>query len=133
MYFTLFASCFPVRGAIRSVIYDLGRSNFKLIPNEMYTILAEHHKKTIEEIKRHYDNEHDETIDEYFTFLLEHEFGFYCTAEELQLFPPLSTEFDIPAQISNAIVDTNTSSKHDYENIFTQLAQLQCRFIQLRF
>lgn len=133
MYFKLFANCFPVRGAIRSVIYDLGRNDFKLIPNEMYEILTEHQQKTVEEIKQYYDNEQDETIDEYFAFLLEHEFGFYCTTEELELFPPMSTEFDFPSKISNAIIDTNSGSKHDYENIFTQLAQLQCRFIQLRF
>ena len=133
MYFQLFANCLPVRGVVRSAIYDLGRNDFKLIPNEMYEILTEHRQKTIDEIKQYYDNEYDETIDEYFAFLLEHEFGFYCTTEELERFPPISTEFDIPSKISNAIVDTNASSNHDYKNIFTQLMQLQCCFIQLRF
>src|SRR5688572_7843994 len=101
MYFKLFADCIPVRGVVRSIIYDLGRMNFKLVPNELYEILINHHRKTVTEIKHFYNNEHDETIDEYFTFLIEHEFIFYCTKEELDLFPPILQEFDIPATISN--------------------------------
>jgi len=71
MYFKLFADCLPVRGVVRSVIYDIGRGNFKLIPNELYEILTEHSNKTVDEIKRFYDNKYDETIEEYFTFLID--------------------------------------------------------------
>jgi SPASM domain peptide maturase of grasp-with-spasm system len=133
MYFKLFADCIPVRGVVRSVIYDLGRRDFKLIPNELYDILTEYHTKTLEDINICYNNEQDEIIDEYFTFLVANEFGFYCTKEELDLFPPLPKEFDIPSAISNAIIDTNKGSNHNYGNIFSQLKELQCRFIQLRF
>lgn len=133
MYFKLFADCIPVKGVVRSVLYDLGREDFRLIPNELYHILIEHHAKTIKSIKTHYNNEQDNIIDEYFAFLIENEFGFYCTKEEIDLFPPLPKEFDIPSVISNAIVDSDRNSLHDYENIFSQLYKLQCRFIQLRF
>lgn len=133
MYFKQFADCICVQGVVRSVIYDLGRSDFKFVPNEIYDILTHHNTKTVDEIKSVYHREYDDRIDEYFDFLLENEFVFYCSKEELDLFPPISTEYDIPALISNAIIDTNLHSNHDYEDIFNQLTALHCRFIQLRF
>ena len=57
----------------------------------------------------------------------------YCTKEELKLFPPIAQGFDLPSQISNAIIDADADSDHDYKALFTQLMALQCRFLQLRF
>ena len=42
LYFKLFASCIPVKGFIRSMIYDLHRFNFELIPNSLYKILTKY-------------------------------------------------------------------------------------------
>lgn len=44
------------------------------IPNGLYEILTEHAGKTVAEIKAAYEHE----LDEYFDFLLQNEFGFWC-------------------------------------------------------
>ena len=70
IYPKLYASCIPVKGYKQSFIYDLQRSkSSNAIPNDLYNILTLHENKTIEEIKREFDNQYDEVIDEYFDFL----------------------------------------------------------------
>jgi SPASM domain peptide maturase of grasp-with-spasm system len=42
-------------------------------------------------------------------------------------------EYDAPAVITNAIIDSNADSDHDWKAIFEQLEELGCLDIQLRF
>ena len=76
-YFKLFANCVPVRGAKRSVIYDLQKEDYSFIPNVLYEILIKYKDYTIKEIKKRYNNEYDNIIDEYFNFLTKKNMVFY--------------------------------------------------------
>jgi SPASM domain peptide maturase of grasp-with-spasm system len=129
--FRLFACCIPVRGARRSTICDLQRHTYRLIPNALYEILTEHRDKTLDEIKDLYGNEHGSTIEEYFDFLLENELGFWCS--EPERFPDLDLTWETPNLITNAIIDVDASSNHDFPSLFSQLDDLGCSFLQLRF
>lgn len=131
-YFTLFACCVAVQGASRSTICDLQRNTFELIPNGLYDILQGCKTLSIKEIKEQYGNEYDETIDEYFDFLVEKEFGFWCEKDELVLFPDLDLFWDEPAKITNAIIDIDESSTHHFTKIFDELENLGCKHLQLR-
>src|SRR5262245_29051527 len=82
LHFRLFACCRPVRGARRSVICDLQRGTFVFIPNGLYDILTEHQTQTVDAIKALYEHRYDDVIDEYFAFLIEHEYGFWCDEPE---------------------------------------------------
>ena len=93
---------------------------------DLYHLLKENKSKTIEEIRDAFEEEDRETIDEYFEFLLENEFIFLCNKDELELFPDLSLEYEVPADITDAIIDVNEQSNHDYELFFNQLAELGC-------
>ena len=128
--FSLFACCIPVRGARRSVICDLQRRTYRLIPNGLYEILSEHRGMTVEEIKAAYGNEYDTEIDGYFDFLLAHELGFF-TAEP-ERFPPLDLEYHTPSRITNAIIDLDGASEHEFAAIFRQLDDLGCQAVELR-
>ena len=128
--FSLFACCVPVQGARRSVICDLQRQNFHFIPNGLYEILTEHAGATVEEIQAAYDHEYDEEIAEYFDFLLEHEMGFWC--EDLERFPSIDLTWETPERITNAILDVDERSGHDYEKIFPQLDDLGCKAVEIR-
>ena len=130
-YFKLFANCIPVKGANRSVICDLQRSSLQLIPNDLYAILTAHKDKKIKEIKAAFNNEFDETIGEYFEFLLENELGFITDTPEL--FPELDTSWHEPAEINNAIIDINKDSFFDIKNVLKQLSAVNCKFVQIRF
>jgi len=132
-YFKLFACCITVKGAMRCIVCDLQRNDFSFIPEGLFDIIAEHHHKTIGDIKNTFQNQYDETIDEYFQFLEEQEYGFWCTKEELELFPGLDLSWEEPHQITNAIIDNDNRSNHDYQLIFQQLEELTCNHIQLRF
>jgi SPASM domain peptide maturase of grasp-with-spasm system len=131
-YFRLFANCIPVQGARRSIICDTQRRNFEFIPNGLYTILTESKGQSIETIKADYGGEYDKVIDEYFAFLIEHEFGFWCEQADLELFPDLNLHWDEPAHITNAIIDLDEYSKHPFEVIIPALEELGCKHIQIR-
>src|SRR3954465_5357979 len=128
--FTLFACCIPVQGARRSVVCDLQRQSFQFIPNGLYEILSEHAGKTVAEIKAIYGHEYDEEIDEYFAFLLHHEFGFWSSDPER--FPALDLAWETPERITNAILDVDEGSRHDYGAILRQLDDLGCKALEVR-
>lgn len=128
--FALFAGCIPVRGARRSVVCDLQRQTFHFIPDGLYEILTGHAGKTGADIKEIYDHEFDEEIDEYFDFLLRHELGFWCG--EPDRFPPLDLTWEARERITNAIVDVDAASDHDYARILGELDDLGCKALEVR-
>lgn len=130
-YFKLFANCIPVKGAKRSIICDLQRSQFDLVPNDLLMILEE--SKSHEELKNTMSIEDVETLNEYFDFLEKKEYGFWCTEEELELFPSMDLSFETSSIITNAIIDVDFNSNHDFASIYTQLEDLGCRHLQIRF
>lgn len=129
--FRLFACCVPVRGARRSLICDLQRQTYRFIPNGLYEILTEYRDKTLPEIKAACGHEFNEVIDEYFAFLLEHEFGFWC--DDPQSFPDLDLSWRRPERISNALIDIDSESDHNYARLFHELDDLGCKALELRF
>jgi SPASM domain peptide maturase of grasp-with-spasm system len=128
--FQLFACCLPVRGARRSVLCDVQRQSFQFIPNGLYEILTEHAGETVAEIKAAYGHEYDEEIDEYFDFLLQHEFGFWC--DDPERFPPIDLTWEAPERITNAILDVDARSDHDYARILGELDDLGCKALEVR-
>lgn len=132
-YFKLFANCIPVKGAKRSVICDLQREDFNFIPNGLYDILMDFKSSSIKQLKNSFAEEEHETIDEYFNFLIEKNLGFFCNRHELDLFPKMDLFWDEPFQITNAIIDNDSTSTHNYALVFKQLEDLGCGYVQLRF
>jgi len=128
--FSLFACCLPVKGARRSLVCDLQRQSFQLIPNGLYEILTEHAGETVDQIKAAYEHEYDAEIDEYFAFLLHHEFGFWCGDPER--FPPLDLAWEAPERITNAILDLDDRSDHDIPKILAELDDLGCKALEVR-
>lgn len=127
--FQLYANCLPVKGARRSTICDLQKQRMRLIPNDLYEILTEYAGLPTTEIKRRF-NGNDEIIDDYFTMLTEESYGFWC--DEPELFPKLDLSWERPETITNAIIDVDRSSKHDYPSLLQQLDELGCQAIQIR-
>ena len=125
------ANCIPVKGAVRSVICDLQRNNLEFIPNDLYDILLKYNGKSIQYIKKVYENKYDDIIDEYFDFLLEKEFIFFTDTPAL--FPGLSRRWSEPTRITNAIIDIGQEKKYDIFQVLSQLSNLQCKHLELRF
>jgi SPASM domain peptide maturase of grasp-with-spasm system len=129
----LYASCIPVKGKTRAIICDIQRQAYLFIPNTLFEVLSQHQGKTLKEIKATYENKFNETIDEYFSFLIEKEYAFF--ADNPALFPAINLLWEDPRKLTNAIIDIGDDSKltfHDYESIFSQLGTLGCEHIQIR-
>lgn len=125
----VFTSCIPVKGANRSIICDLQRTNFKLIPNDLFEIIELCNGKTLIEIKSIYKNKFDAIIEEYFEFLFANEYVFFTDNPEL--FPQMSMDWFEPFGINNAIIDYEDNFK--FESLLFQLDFLKCKSIEIRF
>lgn len=132
-YFRLFTNCAIVKGAKRSIIYDLQRYHVDFITNNMYEILTEYKDLSIGEIKLMYGKANEPVIDSYFDFLLNKEYIFLCERHELALFPDVDLTWDIPSKVENALIDVNSNSVHDFGTIFEQLEKLGCTALQIRY
>lgn len=128
-YLKLFACCIPVKGAKRSTICDLQRNRFYFIPNSLFEILTDHAGQPIADIRKTYAGSPD-IIDEYVDFLLKKELAFFT--DEPEKFPDLNLTWKFPSTITNAIIEVDEHSTHHYDDLFQQLDDLNCKFIQLR-
>ena len=127
----LFSNCIPVKGAARSVIVDLQRSDMFFIDNYLFDILQDTRTRPWKSIRDDFDEESQGMLDEYVEFLESNELCF--RTEEPERYPPLNMEWDSPAVITNAIIDARAYSDHPWEDLFGQLTALGCRDIQVRF
>ena len=127
--FKLFACCFAIEGAARSLICDVQRKSYQHIPSSLYEILKEHEGKTVNEVKAIYDNQYDEIIDDYFDNLEKEEYIFFTDTP--QYFPKMDLRWEEPFKITNAIIDIN-SIELNWENIIQEFEQLVCKHIQIR-
>lgn len=130
MVFKMYASCQIVQGFKRSLISDLFKHRIQLIPNDLANILIENFDKSLQEIKNKYDNKYSGTIDEYFKFLVDKEYGFFT--DEPERFPKMMETFRFPAHITNAVLDINKSSLHDYTLIIDKLNEIGCVSLDIR-
>ena len=114
------------------MVCDVQRNSFHLIPNGLYEILTVHKEQSVAQVKAHYEHQYDDTIDEYLAFLIENEFGFYCEQTDLALFPDVDKTWEAPAHITNAIIDVNEHSQHDFGQLVQEFEALGCEHFQVR-
>jgi SPASM domain peptide maturase of grasp-with-spasm system len=109
-----FEDCIAVRGYFRSVIIDITRKIYQFIPNIMCDGILTN--KLVD----------TNLSQEYMDFLIENEFIFECTEDELAFYPPLNTKWDYPAYITNAIIEI---SKIQFitDEFLKQIIDLGCR------
>jgi SPASM domain peptide maturase of grasp-with-spasm system len=128
--FRLFACCMPVRGVVRSTICDLQRGEYHFIPNMMYEILTKYRDSTLEQLRALVDPEGHATLDDYFAFLEGKELGVWTS--EPSSFPELNPHWEVPSVITNAIIDVDQESTHDWADLMAQLKDLGCQALQVR-
>jgi SPASM domain peptide maturase of grasp-with-spasm system len=132
-YFKLYACCMPVKGAAQSIICDTQRGEYRIIPNDLCDILLQKDGTRIDDLIAQYGEDNREILVEYFETLYAHEFIFLCPSEAVtKLFPPIELRWDYPALITNALIDVDENSNHDFGAIFKQLENLGCSNIEIR-
>jgi SPASM domain peptide maturase of grasp-with-spasm system len=127
----LFSNCVPVKGAKRSTIVDLQRKKMYFIDNSFYDILMLCREKNWDEIKADFDITSKRLLEKFVTYLQEHELCFWTSSPDN--FPLIDFSWESPATITNAIVDSNCESRHNWKMIFDKLTIVGCRDIQCRF
>lgn len=128
--FNLFSDCIPIKGINRSLICDMMNNKYYFIPNGLYDLLEEYNGKTIETIKKDFEHLYDNTIDEYFDFLIENRLVFFNSNPEA--FPKTDLRWYSPSKITNAIIDFD-QNQHNYIDLISQFEDLKCSYIQIRF
>ncbi|PIF44499.1 SPASM domain peptide maturase of grasp-with-spasm system [Chryseobacterium sp. 52] len=130
-YFNLFSNIFITKGASRILISDLQRNISELYPIELYDIIEELDKNSIENIMKNYDEESKLIIHEYIKLLLEKEYGFITEGDWDNNFPPLSYTFYEPNEISNIFIEIDNHSvlntiKQSVENLNVKHLVIYC-------
>lgn len=133
-YIKLFANCIQVRGFHRSFVYDLQRpAASNAIPNDLFDILAKYRMLSVEEIKEIFKHKYDDTIEEYFQFLLDREFAYDFSPDELEHFPEIDDIWDKSSTITNAIFQVQPNDFELLHNVLQQLSLLRCDAVQLHY
>lgn len=133
-YIYLFSCCFLVKGKSQSIICDVQRRNYEVIPNSLYEILQNlDSERELEKIKKRYIGEDLEIFDSYIDFLLKEEFIFIDDSLHNR-FPKIEIKFDLPCLISNSIIELNNNSNLNLiEKVIEQLDILRCESVEIRF
>lgn len=129
MYFKLFANCLITKGFLRSLICDLQRQTYVIIPNDFVEIIDKLNNSTsIEDVYKYYGTDNEKTISEYIDYLNANEFGFFCdTIDEFNNFPALKTDFIEAKKITNAVIEYSSIVENKLHVIAKQLNDLQCK------
>ena len=127
VYLRLFASCVPVKGALRASVCDLQRGKTFFIPLSLFEIIEECKRYSYDKIQKIYQEE-KEILDDYFNFLIENEIGFFT--DEPDRFPLLNLSWDAPEFINNIIIENLECSQLSL--IITELRNLKCKYVELR-
>ncbi len=106
-YFNLFSNIQVTKGFQRVLISDLQREKSELYPLEIYEIINDLKKLSIEKVIASYDVESQKFVKEYIEVLLEKELGFITKNDWDNNFPPLSYQFSTPNNVTNAYLELN--------------------------
>ncbi len=129
--FKLFANCIVVKGASLATICDLHRGKIYSIPLPLAEFLEKtKNGDTLEDVKE-FSLEDQETVTEYLQYLEQNELGFWT--DEPEKFPDLNLQWKSPEHINNAIIEIEKLDDDDLRKITTALANLLCKFVEIRF
>jgi len=131
-YFFFFSDCIIVKGEKRSIICDLTRNKFQLIPNDLYSFIEWSNKKLGKQIIKKYIK-YLPIVQEYLQFLEKHEFFFWGDKHDLNRFPLLKTEFNQAFLISNSIIEINLDKFEIYKKTISEIVKNGVKVFQIRF
>lgn len=131
--FHLFSSCIPVKGGVRSVIYDLQREEFDYIPNSLYDILFEYKNISFSNLLEKFKTAEDKkNLEDYFNFLFEKEFIFFSKLDS-EFFPEYNIEYFKPYNFSCLIIDVKEINLKYLKHLKIEIINSKIECIVFRF
>lgn len=130
-YFKTFTNCIIVKGMNRSIIVDIQRENYIVIPNELEEIFScLNSKLSIEEVVVLYGEQNRRVINQYIDYMLQNDLGIITSYEEFDLFIDMDLNFEMPNFISNAIIEISEYNINNIEIVFKSIEKLFCKNFQ---
>lgn len=130
-YLLVFANCFLTKGAFRSSIFDYQREDIYFIDNLYYDFLMQCKTQPLQEVIDLFRTLTDEEeLIEFIAFCEQNELAFRTKTP--QYFTETEVHFEHPSLITNAIIDVNAQSKHNYPQLFQELQTVACKDVQVR-
>jgi SPASM domain peptide maturase of grasp-with-spasm system len=123
--------CLPTRGAVRTLLCDLHKQKGRLLQTALYDLLLKHERSSLSGLKKELG------VDDWSIVLasiqsLINEGYLRCLVGEQDRVIPISTAWNHPSAITNAIVDVTLLATHDFGMIAQALSDLGCVAIQFR-
>ncbi len=133
-YLKLFANCKIVLGAKNALICDLQKNESELIPIEIGKVFQSLSSKiTVGEVLINYSETERHIINDYIRYIIDKGYAFFCDDDEYDLFPDIVYDYDVPYQITNAIIERNTGNAKYIASITDGLEALSCQHISIVF
>jgi len=129
-YFKLYSNCFLVEGHKKHIICDVQRGEIFIIPLALSKIVDDTFKVSMEVINNIPDDLIKSKIKEVIEFLITHELGHLC--DNPNSFPEINKHWESPEIINNCIICMDNNSSLDLADIYNQLTELKCKFLELR-
>lgn len=121
----LFECCRPIKGYCRSIIYDLQRTDYEFIPNDLFYLVSEN------EISNKTNNSE---IEGYLNFLFENEYVTEISNSVLRSqFLSLNMEWVSPSLIENMSIKITDFKNVEIKKFLTLIDQLNCFYISISF
>ena len=133
-YFKKYSNCILTKGIQRSIICDLQKQTFHIIPNTLYSILTKrkYNRKRINELYKKFKDNSD-VLKDYFSFLINKDLIILSdTKKGLKRFTDLDKKYSVPNIILNGIMDIK-EEKYSYKKVINQLELLLCKDLMIRF
>jgi SPASM domain peptide maturase of grasp-with-spasm system len=129
-YLHLYADCIPVKGALKSAIYDLTNRSIIFFQSDFYEVIQYLISDRVGIILEKIQSEKiKKLVIEFIEFLEQYELITFL--DDTSMFPAIEEKWEIPAIVQNAIIDLDTIV-HDFGKIFSELDALGCQFVQIR-
>lgn len=129
----LYASCQPVLGRHRLLIYDLQRQTGLSLPgsfSSLFQLLETHRGESLARLRAQLPLEQQARLDALLRYLLEQELLFFTATPER--FPPLSLAWSHPSPLLTVLLDVQDDSCHDLPALLAELDALQCERLSVR-
>jgi|AntRauTorckE5430_2_1112549.scaffolds.fasta_scaffold07569_4 SPASM domain peptide maturase of grasp-with-spasm system len=127
-----FECCRPVKGISQGAVFDLQRERYISVPNDLIDIITLGGKKTVSDTIQDFDEDDRSTYQDYLEYLYKLEYIFFVDSDQLNWYPPMNMDWDHPSEITNAILEFDTNSKHDLDKIFKGLEDVGCLALEIR-
>ncbi len=125
-YLLLYSCNIIVPGTARCAVYCLNKGEIYLAPKTFAKVVAKLERETYIRVRKEYSDQL-EIFDAYVNFILKEKIGHF--ANNPNSFLPLKMQYNVPEDISSAIVDYDL--KFDFQSLVRCLDKANCKYLQL--